>query len=185
VAEEPVKADAAVVFVGGEKGPREKEAEELLKEGLAHYLIIPAFGKIQKLSPDGKIEAFEFRNPIAISTQNTNGTINQLNLGRAKEPTNQSTRFAENTHIEVLMAKRLMENLNLRSALMVSSPYHMRRIKIISEKVFQDQMEVRYKPTRYESFGKGFWLLNDSERKTVLTEYTKILWFLLYFTFLL
>ena len=90
----------------------------------------------------------------------------------------------ENTHIEVLGAKRLMENLGLRSALFVSSSYHMRRIKVITGKVFQDQMTVSYMPTRYESLGKGFWLFKSDERNFVLTEYAKIVWFFLYSSFL-
>jgi hypothetical protein len=38
-------------------------------------------------------------------------------------------------------------------------------------------------PTRYETQGKGIWLFNSSERKSVLTEYAKITWFLAYSPF--
>ena len=172
ISEAPVRADAVVIFVGGEKGTREKEAEQLLREGFADYLIIPATGQIMKRGPDGRLEAFNWKRPEDVSNQ------------RTKELTNQKNWFVENTHIEVLGAKRLMDNLGLRSALLVSSPYHMRRIKVITGKVFQDQMTVSYMPTRYESLGKGFWLFNSDERNFILTEYTKIAWFFLYSSFL-
>lgn len=171
ISEAPVRADAVVLFVGGETGTREKEARQLLREGFADYLIIPATGQIKKRGPDGRLEAFNWKRPEDVSNQ------------RTKELTNQKNWFVENTHIEVYEAKRLMDNLGLRSALFVSSPYHMRRIKVISGKVFQDQMTVSYMPTRYESLGKGFWLFNSYERKSVLTEYAKIAWFHAYSPF--
>lgn len=161
-----------VFFVGGETGTREKEVQQLLREGFADYLIIPATGQMKKRGPDGRRERLDLKNPMAVSTQS-----NQLN-----QP-NQRNWLVENTPIEVLEAKRPMENLGLRSALLVSSPSHMRRIKVITGKVFQDQMTVGCMPTRYESLGKGFWLFNSDERNFVLTEYTKIVWFLLYANF--
>ena len=171
ISEAPVKADAVVLFVGGE-GAREREAEQLIKEGFADYLIIPAFGQIKKRGPDGKLETFSLKP----RPQNEN-----LNTSSSKLKTSS---WLENTHIEVLRAKGLMENLGLSSALLVSSPYHMRRIKFITGKFFNDSQAVGYLPTRYETAGKGFWLFNSDERNFVLTEYTKIAWFFLYSSFL-
>jgi len=171
VSDAPVKADAVVVFIGGENGSREKEAEQLVGEGFAEYFIIPAYGQVRKRGPDGNLEPFNWKRPEGVPHRQTN------------KLTKQGNRFIENTHLEALMAKRLMENLGLRSALLVSSPYHMRRIKMITGKVFQDQMTASYIPTRFEMFGKGFWLLNNSEREFVLMELAKIAWFLVYSPF--
>ena len=55
ISDPPVKSDAVVLFLGGEKGTREKEAKQLITEGYAEYLIIPARGQVQKLGPDGKL----------------------------------------------------------------------------------------------------------------------------------
>jgi uncharacterized SAM-binding protein YcdF (DUF218 family) len=90
-----------------------------------------------------------------------------------------------------------MDDLGLRSALLVSSPYHMRRIKLITGHVFkpapssppfekegQGGFRLYTVPTRFETQGKGIWLFNSSERNFVLTEYTKIVWFLLYSIFI-
>ena len=76
-----------------------------------------------------------------------------------------------------------MERLGISSAILVSSPYHMRRIKLIAERVFGERPTVCYVPTRYETPNEGFWLFNGYERKFVLTEYMKIGWFVLYSPF--
>jgi len=156
-----------VVFKGGEEGSREREGEQLLREGFAEYFIIPAYGQVKRRGPDGNLVKVDL---------DSKPTTSNLKL--------RTSSWLENTHIEALMAKRLMENLGLRSALFVSSPYHMRRIKMITGKVFQDQMTASYIPTRFEMFGKGFWLLNNSEREFVLMELAKIAWFVSYSPFL-
>jgi uncharacterized SAM-binding protein YcdF (DUF218 family) len=171
ISEPPAKADAIVLFPGGQKGTREREADRLLREGFADYLILPATGQIKKRAPDGKLEAFNWKRLEDVSHQQTN------------EPMNQRNWLVENSHFEVLEAKRLMDTLSLRSALFVSSPYHMRRIKIIAGKVFNNSRAVRYIPTRYETPGEAYWLFSARELELVFTEYAKIFWFFIYSTF--
>jgi uncharacterized SAM-binding protein YcdF (DUF218 family) len=167
ISEAPARVDAVVIFVGGEKGAREKEADQLVREGFADYLLIPGYGQIMKRGPEGGLA--------------------RLDPGSSLKTLNFKLKTAarmEDTHIEVLGAKRLMDDLGLRSALFVSSPYHMRRIKLISGKVFNDRQEVRYVPTRYETPVGTYWLFSNRERAFVLTEYAKIVWFFLYSSFL-
>ena len=45
--------------MGGETGTREKEAQQLLREGFADYLIIPATGQIMKGGLDGNLERLD------------------------------------------------------------------------------------------------------------------------------
>lgn len=164
ISEAPVRADAVVLFVGGEKGLREKEADQLLREGFADYLIIPATGQIKKRGPDGRLERLQLNQP------------------------NRKNWFVENTHIEVYEAKRLMDNLGLHSASLVSSPYHMRRIKYIAKSVFLDTGNVRtfklyFVPTRYETPHLKSWFPNIHDLTFVLMEYPKIFWFFIYSNF--
>ena len=113
--------------------------------------------------------------------------------------------FVEDTHDEALIARDMMERLGISSAILVSSPYHMRRIRIIAAQVFHQKassapdakasscppfakegkggFEFISVPTRYETPNDGFWLFNNYDRKFVLTEYMKIGWFLLYSPF--
>jgi uncharacterized SAM-binding protein YcdF (DUF218 family) len=102
---------------------------------------------------------------------------------RANEPTNQKNRFVEATHEEAIIAGGMMEHLGISTAILVSSPHHMRRIKLIAERVFGERATVCYVPTRYETPDAGFWLFENYKRKIVLTEYAKIAWFLLYSPF--
>jgi uncharacterized SAM-binding protein YcdF (DUF218 family) len=162
VSDTPVKSDAVVLFLGGEKGTREKKANQLIRDGFADYLIIPARGQVQKRSPDGKLIKIDL--PLTPKTSNL-------------KP------FFEDTHQENLIARDMMERLGISSAILVSSPYHMRRIRLIAERVFGERATVCYVPTRYETPSDGFWLFNNYDRKFVLTEYAKITWFVLYSPF--
>jgi len=170
--EAPVKSDAVVLFLGGQKGIREKEAYLLVKEGYADYLIIPNYGQIRKRGPDGKLAKIDAGlRPRSQNDPNQSNHPNKRNW------------FAEDTHIELIETKRIMDASGLHSALFVSSPYHMRRIKLIAEKVLGDTQVLHYVPTRYETYGEDLWLISSREWKHILTEYAKIAWFLVYSPF--
>ena len=86
--EAPVKADAVVLFVGGE-GAREREAEQLIKEGFADYLIIPAHGQIKKRGPDGRLGPFDLKRSAAVPNQRTNEQATNRTV-LSKTPTSKS-----------------------------------------------------------------------------------------------
>jgi len=106
----------------------------------------------------------------------------------------------------------MMDQYGLKSAIFVSSPYHMRRIRIIAAHVIKPVQSLPLKthnsslpsregqregeeqeercgftlhtvPSRYETPGNGIWFFNNNERYLVLMEYAKIVWFLLYSRF--
>jgi hypothetical protein len=155
-----------VLFIGPDYKARQEEANLLLAEGYADYLLTPAFGKIQEAS--------------ALSTQAKTKTVNpQLNI-----PVIKHKKYFENTHNEVLEAKRMMEQYGLKSAIFVSTPYHMRRIKIIAKKVFDDKSSrIDFIPTRFETVHHNLLHLTLSDWKNLATEYIKIIWFLIYNSF--
>ena len=173
-ADAPVKSDAIVLFVGQDNRARQEEANLLITQGYARYFLIPAYGKIQDiLGHDPISPEIGIVSPDVLKTKS----------------------YFESTHVEVLEAKRMMERLGISSAILVSSPYHMRRIRIIADYVFtpgsfppfvkegQGGFKLYTVPTRHETSGETFWLFNNHERKFVLTEYMKIGWFLLYSPF--
>ncbi len=176
ISEAPVRADAVVLFAGGEKGSRDKEADQLLREGFADYLINPATGQIKKRGPDGRLVRLDLKNPVAVS--NPSKQLNQQN---------QKKWFVENTHNEISEAKRLMENLGLHTALLLSSPYHMRRIKYIAESVFLGTGNVRFKlyfvATPHKTSHLKSWIPNIHDLTLILMEYPKIFWFFIYSNF--
>ncbi len=154
----PRKSDAVVLFLGNEYKERRAEAVHLIRNGYADYLLIPAYGKM--------VEAPNLERA-------------SRNVVPARPP--QYPILYEDTHIEVLEAKKLMDKKGLKSAIFVSSPYHMRRIRLIAGKVFAGPgYRMAFVPTRFEKQTNGLWFLHQSDIRKVVSEYCKIAWFSLY-----
>jgi uncharacterized SAM-binding protein YcdF (DUF218 family) len=158
--ESPRQSDAVILFVGGDYEARLREARQLIADGYASDLIIPAYGQFQKQGPDDKLERVDsYLKPKTAS-------------------------WLEDTHTEVLVARQMMERSGIRTAILVSSPYHMRRIKLIADRVFtQTHYRLHFVPTRYESTKSAFWFVDGQELARVTSEYIKIAWFQLYSRF--
>lgn len=156
--EQPRKSDAVILFLGNEYRDRRAEATRLIRDGYADYLLIPAYGKLVKAAD------------LDRSSRN----------GPPLRPSHYPGVY-EDTHIEVLEAKKLMDRNGLTSAILVSSPYHMRRIRLIANRVFAGGgYRTTFVPTRFERPAKGFWFINGSAIRKVVGEYGKIAWFFLY-----
>jgi hypothetical protein len=167
-ADKKVKSDAIILFCGDENKTREMEAEKLLREGYARYLIIPASGDVVRFMSGGREKRIS----------SDYGLGNKLFQLRKK---GFYKKHYEDTHIEVLEGKRVMEELCLHSAILVSSPYHMRRIRMIAGKVFGDGKQTFCcVPTSFERpFVAADWFPKRS-RDIIMSEYVKICCFLLY-----
>ena len=162
------KTDAIVLFLGPDFNARQKEAYDLISDGMADYLIIPAYNKTYRVFDKGVIKYLPANFPEPKTM---------------KKSVDTPLRFYEDTHWEIIEAKKAMSHYGLRSAIFVSSPYHMRRIKIIVMRVFDKNDGVFYFiPTHYEKAPSGFWELSSADWKKVAREYGKILWFIVYFT---
>ena len=148
--EAPRPSDAVVLFIGPDYPERKKEARQLMEEGYAARLLIPALNQTGFKLPDG--------------------------FDRSQYPD-----YYENTHIEALEAKKMMDAAGYTSALFVSSPYHMRRISMISKAVFQDKKyQLTFRGSRYVKTGGLLSLFHWSEIQNVFEEYFKIVGFLVY-----
>jgi hypothetical protein len=156
--EQPRKSDAIILFLGNEYKDRRAEAVRLIRDGYADYLLIPAYGKLVKAADVERSS----RNGVPFRPSHYPGVY-------------------EDTHIEVLEAKKLMDRNGLKSAIFVSSPYHMRRIRLIANRVFTDGgYRTTFVPTRFEKPTNALWFLNGSAIRKVAGEYGKIAWFFLY-----
>lgn len=162
------KADSIILFLGPDFNARKKEAYRLMSEGMADYLIIPAYYKAYRIFGKGQLE----------------GMSTDLFPNRSdKKDNDDQTRFYEDTHWEIIEAQKIMSNYKLTSAILVSSPYHMRRIKLIISRVFgRDKGNFYFVPTRYEKAPADYGDLSLADWKKVSMEYGKILWFILYST---
>jgi uncharacterized SAM-binding protein YcdF (DUF218 family) len=169
-ADPPIKADAIVLFLGTDSEAREKEARKLLDAGYADSLITPAYGRIYRKANQQTPSVLSV---IAVQIQNPG-------------PVGRYPRFYENTHIEVLEAKRIMDHYGFTKADFVSSPSHMRRIKMITDRVFRQKnsvsgsYQINFVPVRAElSLHKASpWDLKNIGN--VASEYIKMAWFLSY-----
>ncbi|MGZ3635519.1 MAG: YdcF family protein [Syntrophales bacterium] len=162
-ADKPLRSDAVVLFLGPDNKARQEDASRLMSEGYARYLFIPAYGRIT--------EAESVSSPAGTRKANPKLIIS----GLKPRP------YFENTHVEVLEARRMMEQYGLKSAIFVSSPEHMRRIKIIAEKIFyKEPVQIVFVPIRVDPAHQDLTL---ADYRRMGKEYVKIIWFLMYSSF--
>jgi len=95
-ADAPRRADAVVLFLGNEYRERRAEAVKLMAEGYAGYLVIPAYGRVAEAGKHGEAS----RNVVP------------------SRPSHYPVVY-EDTHIEIIEAKRLMDGRGLTSAIFV------------------------------------------------------------------
>ncbi len=176
-ADKPNKADVVVLFIGRDYRARMKEARTLISEGYADRLIIPAYGQLlgKKEVTSGNGNGQEKPTPV-IDLDKLEDDVRKM---RARSPHYKS--YFENTHVEVLEAKRIMDRHGFKSALFVSSPYHMRRIRIIVEDAFDHaSYHIAFISARYKQEQKVLGNFILSRIVSIAHECIKILWFKAY-----
>jgi hypothetical protein len=158
--------DAAVLFLGPGEEARRQQLDELVAKGWTKFVIVPWKGEI--------IETRVSRAPV--TPEKTARMARALRVDFNKS-------FVERTHVEVRQALELMEYIAVTRAVFVSSPYHMRRIKLMADRVFDaDTYKITYLPTAYDP-PQWPWFAHWKDVKWVFSEWVKIVWFLLYSPF--
>lgn len=165
--EEPKKADCIIPLLGTEYVERKKEAFQLISEGFSNVLLIPPRYRLEKVT-DAKEKI-----PMEVKEE-----LSELSILAYK--VHPQYRWHENTHLELILAKEYMVAYGFDSAIIVSSPYHMRRVKLLSQYVFaEDNFVITCVPDRYEELRSNWW----KDRRSVswiVKEYSKIAWFFFY-----
>lgn len=162
----PEKSEAVVLFLGPDFAARQKEAGSLFRDGYAEWVIIPAYNRM--------ISSDQF---LTLGVRNR-GSLNPSALRRPYP------HYFEDTHIEALEAKKFMDGVGMKKALFVSSPSHIRRIRLIASRIFPgSEYTLRFVPTRYEEPPSKEWLWNRARLKQMSLEYVKIAWFSIYSLF--
>ncbi len=168
-ADKPVKSDAVVLLIGSRVAPRREEVLRLIEDGYTRYIIIPSYGKIA--------DTGLFSNQ---TTQTSQKPDPSLVRGRFIDISGYPKHY-EDTHVEILEAKKMMDRAGFKSAIFVSSPYHMRRVSIIANTVFKGNgYRLTFVPSRYEQLNGPLWFLKKWDFDFVTKEYSKIIWFMLY-----
>jgi uncharacterized SAM-binding protein YcdF (DUF218 family) len=183
----PRKSDIIVQFVGPDQEARLKEARQLVKEGYSDYLFIPTLFSLYRANQDrtglATIRLTDIK-PIDFSGSRSLKGNSPAYLRKIKSEY-RFPRYYEDTHAEILLAKSAMDACGLRSAIFVSSPYHMERIRMITKRVFGEQARyISYVPTHYENDPIDLRDMDWEDWVFVIQEYIKICWFSLYSPFI-
>ena len=171
VCERPLKkVDCVIAMLGTEFKARKREAVSLIEKGVADTLLIPAWRQVIRYEGEERREAGKKTVMVAGRPQ-----VSVKIFGRRLD-------LYENTHLELLLAREMMENLGMKSAVVVSSPYHLRRLQLIAGQVFADGdgYKIGLKSTSLKSYHPLDCLQSGRCRKYVASEYLKIAWFLVY-----
>ena len=164
----PDKAEAIVVFVGPGFENRFLEARQLVRERYSMRIVIPAWNQDFICSGPGNGSC-------------RGGSFPDVFRPLMTERTKTLPNYAEATHLEVLEAKSVMDRQGIRSALFVSSPYHMRRIKLIAGLVFDPATyAVRFIPTRPAPPEMDLRSIHLENLRWQGSEFVKLIWFFLY-----
>jgi uncharacterized SAM-binding protein YcdF (DUF218 family) len=164
----PAAADTVVLFVGPGFEDRLTEARRLVREGYARSLLIPAYHGTFRRNDDGHI--------VSVGGDFIEKFFPAVRVAIGTYPA-----CYEETHVETLEARRLMDARGFRSALFVSSPYHMRRIRMICGKVFDPgRYAIRFVPAQALNVPRSPLLPDLASIRWQTSEYLKIGWFLVY-----
>jgi uncharacterized SAM-binding protein YcdF (DUF218 family) len=157
------KSDAIVLLLGPDFSARHRHAQDLLQKGVSDFLIIPAYRKIYFMD-EGVIKTLS----------------SQIQKDKFPNSGSHVPPYFEDTHVELLEAKKTMDLHGKKTAIFVSSPYHMRRIQLIVRRVFGTEARHSFSPTPYEMVPHHIWQFKTADWKKVWREYLKISWFMIY-----
>ncbi|MBC9785362.1 YdcF family protein [Heliobacterium chlorum] len=160
LADEPTKADAIIVL-SGDDGGRTERAVELYHQGYAPYIILSG-GRVYQ-----ETTMAELMQKHAIK------------LGVPKEAIILENK-SSSTYQNAAHSKEIMEKYQFKSAIVVSSNYHMRRTKLVFEQVFQGTSDVfAYVPFDNQDYNPARWWEKNRGIMVTITEYIKLIGYVL------
>ncbi|MFQ3544637.1 YdcF family protein [Halobacillus rhizosphaerae] len=150
----PKPSDAIILLSGADD--RLQQAAELYHEGMADQVVLTNSNE-PATTPQAAMEAGIPRSALL------------------EEPN------ATSTYENALFSKKIMQEQDLHSAIIVTSDYHSRRSKYTFEQVYGDDFDLSY------SFSSSYFHpedgLNKHENRTVFTEYVKLIGYWVRFLF--
>ncbi len=158
VEDNPSKADAIVVL-SGDGGARLEQGVELFQTGYARWLILVGGG--QQGSP-----------PAAdvMRTQAAELGVPQARMLMVDQSTS--------TREDALYTRELMVRQGLKSAILVTSPYHERRASLTFAKAFQDTgISVASYPVQDDQWHPNSWWQNGATLRLTIVELAKLAYY--------
>lgn len=146
VADELAPSDAVFVLEGGTPA-RELEAAALYRAGVAPLVVLTLA-----------------RDPLAVAHQLAGEPTPQeraarvlLHVGVPASAIVRLDRTVENTDQELAVDFESAQARGFRTVVLVTSPPHTRRVRVIWNSRFQSRVPARVRPTRYEEFDARRW----------------------------
>lgn len=160
VNEPPQKSDIIIVLAG-DKGHRLDYAVGLYHKGYSSQLLISG-------------------GPVYLNTTMAELMAKHaMELGVPKDAIILE-KESNSTYQNALFSKSILQERQLNSALVVSSSYHMRRVRYTFNKVFQDTtMNLIYCAADEPQYNPGHWWSNNRSTLQTVTEYMKLLGYMM------
>jgi len=155
--EDPLEKADAIVAISGDTGARANTAIALWKQGYAPLIVFSGAA----IDPDSVSSAEIMRREALRQGVPESATL--------IEPTSTTT---EENASEVA---KLMVQRKVRSAILVTSPYHQRRAALLFERSFEPAgLLLRNYPARDPEWDPDLWWLRDPLRSRTLVELAKL-----------
>lgn len=150
----------------------------VIKTNLQHADVIILLGGDKERAPYGaKLFKSNYSDKIIFSGVGTITNKQAVELGIAQKDIileDKSTTTYENAKF----SRDIMLQNNFTSAIVVSSPYHMRRVSWLFGSVFKnDNITILYSPVDNSWFKPEKWWTNKREALTVVSEYAKFIYY--------
>lgn len=152
-----LKPADAIVVLAGDEYERVKYAVTLYQKGMAKYIIMS--GKITE--GDSVSEAESMKDEAVQMGAPAKNIILETKSGH--------------TYEHPLFIKPILIERNFKTVIIVSSPYHMRRVSILFDREFHTTpIKLIYSPVEHSWFHAERWWKNKTARRIVLSEYLKM-----------
>lgn len=145
-----------IVVLSGDRGERMEHGAHLFHGGAADRIIVSGGPVYQETA----VADLMFRHAVGL------GVPAACIIKEAQ---------AQNTQENALFVKELMDAYGFKSAIVVSSPYHMRRVRLVFERVFTGEgTRLIYSAAPSESFDPNRWWETAQGKRLVISELVKV-----------
>ena len=153
------KADIIIVLSGDDEGQRLRHAFNLYQRGYAGEILLSGATNLWEETGVDLMEKY------------------LIQLGVPQKDI-LSEKRSESTVENAIFSKHLLQDRSLKSAIVVTSPTHSRRVSLIFKRVFSPSYRVSVSSDP-EAFKPEGWWRDPSLRRTVIREYFQMCWYLL------
>lgn len=154
--EQPQKADVIIVLAG-DRGMRTERGVQLWHEGYAPYVMVSGGSVYHTTS----IASLMMKHAIELGVPAKAIILEEE---------------ADSTYQNALYTKNLMKEYGFSSAIVVSSDYHMQRVRYVYQQVFKDtDIKFIYCASQDSNFNSDHWWINNRSMMITINEYIKFM----------